>query len=615
MKEPTDHEELETRLSRAEELVDVLRGGQVDAILGKDRVFLLRAREAERASRRRMAVIEGINRVFREALTCETEEELARICLAVAEELTQSGFGFIGEVNHFTGKMDDIAVSDPGREACRMQVPSGHRARTPAGFTVHGLYGRVLRDGKGFFTNEPSSHPDGVGLPPGHPPLKAFLGVPLIHAGRPMGMVGLGNREGGYGQEDLEAVESVAPAMVQALLNIRAERKAIEEKERMQLATDAAGVFAWDVDLATGTITYSDSASQVFEAEALSDDHDHLDSYLMRIHEEDRARVSGNIERAIETTGSYADEYRFRVNKDHAWIETRGKVIYGGDGTPLRMLGVGQNITARKRMEEEFRRYRELLEQRVKERTAELMESEMVALAEAERRRNLAKRLVGILEEDRRQTAMMLHDDVGQTIAGARMQIESLRGELADLDPGRAEQFEGIQNALQGAVASLRDMSRQLHPGTLKSLGLVNALQAFSGRVQPHGCRIHLDCREMPGSLGYELELTAFRIAQEAVTNAVKHAGCREIHLRLSCPDNVLHLTVEDDGCGFVWENAVSDASGEGPLGLVIMRERAVYVGGELRVTSAPGVGTTVAAELPLGARSGTEEPGTDGIL
>ena len=153
--------------------------------------------------RRQNIVITGIARIFREALTCETEEKLGQICLAVVEEVTQSKFGFIGEINLNSGKLDDLAISDPGWELCRMQDQSGHGRKVPAGFVIHGIYGRVLLDGKGFFTNDPPSHPDSIGTPEGHPPLKAFLGVPLIHAGETIGMVGLGNREGGYDPEDL----------------------------------------------------------------------------------------------------------------------------------------------------------------------------------------------------------------------------------------------------------------------------------------------------------------------------------------------------------------------------------------------------------------------------
>jgi PAS domain S-box-containing protein len=182
-------------------------------------------KRAEERTQRQNAILSGIARIFREALTCRTEEELGRVCLSIAEEVTGSRFAFIGEVNPRTGKLDDLAVSDPGWKACRMQPVTGHGNRVPRSFEIRGLYGRVLRDGKGFFTNDPSTHPDSIGTPPGHPPLRAFLGVPLLHAGATVGLIALANREGGYRVEDLDAAEALAAAVVQALLRKRAEEE------------------------------------------------------------------------------------------------------------------------------------------------------------------------------------------------------------------------------------------------------------------------------------------------------------------------------------------------------------------------------------------------------
>ncbi|MGO9598242.1 MAG: PAS domain S-box protein [Isosphaeraceae bacterium] len=171
---------------------------------------------------RQTAVLDGINRIFRDALRCVTDEDLGRTCLAVAEGVTASKFGFLGEINPTTGLMDDIAISDPGWEDCRIEPQSGNR-RPPLHFQIHGIYGRVLRDGRSLFTNDPESHPDRIGVPPGHPPLTAFLGVPLVRDGQTIGMVGVGNRDGGYSQEELEALEALAPAMVEAFSRNRAE--------------------------------------------------------------------------------------------------------------------------------------------------------------------------------------------------------------------------------------------------------------------------------------------------------------------------------------------------------------------------------------------------------
>jgi len=205
-----------------------LYGARRLSVAGSRHLFLVTIRDvtehrrAEERTRQQNAVLAGMARIFQGALTCQTERDLGLACLSVLEEVTQSKFSFLLEVNGETG-LADIAISDPGWEACQVQDRSGHGKRAPVGFEIHGVYGRVILDGKGFFTNAPPSHPDSIGTPPGHPPLEAFLGVPLLHAGETIGMLGLGNREGGFGPEDLETAEALAPAIVQAFLSKRAE--------------------------------------------------------------------------------------------------------------------------------------------------------------------------------------------------------------------------------------------------------------------------------------------------------------------------------------------------------------------------------------------------------
>jgi anti-anti-sigma regulatory factor len=179
------------------------------------------------------AILDGINRIFREALACETEEQLGKTCLTVAEELTGSKFGFIGEVNQ-AGRYDCIALSDPGWAECRM--PRTEAPKLLKNLEIRGIWGRVLKDERSLIANDPATHPDRVGVPEGHPKLTSFLGVPLKHAGRTFGLIALGNKESGYGAVDQEAVENLSVAVVEALMRKRIEieaRRSLEElKER-----------------------------------------------------------------------------------------------------------------------------------------------------------------------------------------------------------------------------------------------------------------------------------------------------------------------------------------------------------------------------------------------
>jgi len=190
-------------------------------------------KNAEERIRHQNIVFQGINRIFLDALTCDTEEELGRACLSVSEEVTQSKSGFILEIGA-DGFLHDIAISDPGWEFCKMYDKSGYR-RPPGDFKIDGLYGRVLLKGKSFFTNDPYSHPDSISTPEGHPPLKAFLGTPLISGDKTIGMLGMGNREGGYRSEDVEALETLGSAIVQVFMRKRAEAALKRAHDELEL--------------------------------------------------------------------------------------------------------------------------------------------------------------------------------------------------------------------------------------------------------------------------------------------------------------------------------------------------------------------------------------------
>jgi PAS domain S-box-containing protein len=197
---------------------------------------ITKQKQAEEITSRQNAVLDGINKILNAALTCETEEQLGSICLTVAEGVTQSKFGFVGEVNA-DGKLDDIAISDPGWSSCKMLIPEGHTGYriAPSGFAIHGIYSRVISEGKGFFTNDPQSHPDSIGFPEGHPALKAFLGVPLIYKNETIGMVAVGNRQGGYHREQLESLETLATAIAQAFMQHKAELEVRQSRDELEV--------------------------------------------------------------------------------------------------------------------------------------------------------------------------------------------------------------------------------------------------------------------------------------------------------------------------------------------------------------------------------------------
>jgi len=379
-----------------------------------------------------------------------------------------------------------------------------------------------------------------------------------------------------------------------------------ESENRLRLANKATTDVVWDWDIVHDAQRWNESGTAVFGWSDIVEAPQPADWWLERVHPEDRQRVEAGFQAAIgnPSQDQWREEYRFRrADGGYAEVLDRGYVLRNEQGEALRMIGAMLDVTERKRLLEELRRSRDELEQRVRERTLELE-------AESERRRHLAGRLVEVLEEDRRSLSMMLHDDIGQCIAGTKMEIENLK---YDWNPGDGlevpAKIDHAVGALQGILGALRNTSRQLRPGSLDTLGLAAALRSIE--TGDPLCRIHHFVREEPPSLDGNVNLALFRIAQEAVTNAVRHAGCSDIHVSLVGRGDTLVLMVEDNGCGFSWDEAVSEQSDQAPLGLLVMRERAVHAGGEVHVESVPGKGTLVRAEFPLPGQPLSGEPGS----
>jgi PAS domain S-box-containing protein len=343
--------------------------GQVTEILavGSD---VTKLKLAEETLVRQKAVLSGIARIFRETLTCQTDEALGRVCLSVAEEITGSKFGFIGEIGS-DGLLHDIAISDPGWELCIMHDNRGHRR--PAGnFKIRGLYGRVLTDGKSLLTNEPSSHPDSMGVPEGHPPLTAFLGVPLMSDGKTIGMISLGNPEGGYREEDRDALEALAPVIVESFGRKRAEVALRETEQKYRELVRYAPTAIYEIDFRNNRFT------SVNEAMCAMTGYSREELFTMNpfdiTDEEGRALFRSRIARWLN--GEAPDrnaEYRIRAKDGHT-LDVVLQVTFttDGDGKPLGGMVIAHDITERKRMENELRKSRDELELRVRERTAEL---------------------------------------------------------------------------------------------------------------------------------------------------------------------------------------------------------------------------------------------------
>ncbi|WP_344771976.1 sensor histidine kinase [Nocardioides panacisoli] len=200
------------------------------------------------------------------------------------------------------------------------------------------------------------------------------------------------------------------------------------------------------------------------------------------------------------------------------------------------------------------------------------------------------ERLVTAREEERRRIRRDLHDGLGPALSGVVFQLDAARMTV-DADPERAkEQLATISDHVQTVVADVRRLVHDLRPPALDDRGLVGALRQQAERLD---VPLAVDAPDLDGRLPAAVEVAAFRIVGEALTNVARHARATGATLRLALADHALTVEVADDGVGI-------DADRQAGVGLVGLRERAAELGGAAEVTCPPGGGTVVRARLPL---------------
>jgi signal transduction histidine kinase len=213
----------------------------------------------------------------------------------------------------------------------------------------------------------------------------------------------------------------------------------------------------------------------------------------------------------------------------------------------------------------------------------------------AERER-LLQAAIDASELERRRIARDLHDGVVQHLAGVRLHLHAAGMERGDVDDATASTMTRAADDVGQAIRELRTLLVDIYPPNLRDVGLEQALRDLVSELPARGIEPVLDF-ELPGELDPQDEQLLFRVAQEAVRNAERHAGASRLELRVAREGGRLSLAVSDDGAGFDTTAAAPD----GHVGLQLLRDLVASAGGELHVRSAPGNGTDVTLELAAG--------------
>jgi len=213
--------------------------------------------------------------------------------------------------------------------------------------------------------------------------------------------------------------------------------------------------------------------------------------------------------------------------------------------------------------------------------------------------RELLHRSVTAQERERARLARELHDGIIQGLVSSLYRLQIAMAEPGGLSPGALEALQEARRTLDASIEEMRRLIEGLRPHLLDEMGLARALERYVlSLVKPEGMELELRLEADLPALLPEAESGIYRIAQEGINNMLRHSSCRRGEVGLSLREGSLELVIRDDGVGFDPDEVASGAAGA--LGLAGMRERAEYLGGELKVESSPGRGATVRLSVPL---------------
>jgi PAS domain S-box-containing protein len=257
------------------------------------------------------------------------------------------------------------------------------------------------------------------------------------------------------------------------------------------------------------------------------------------------------------------------------------------------IVGVSQDLTERKHVEEKLRRAQIELESRVRERTLELDTANQGL-------RDLSTSLLHLRDQESRRIARELHDSVGQLVAAMTMNIAKVRSQAHKLDDAGAKALEENTLLLQQINTEIRTISHLLHPPLLDEIGLSSALrwyvEEFSQRSR---IKVDLDVPRNLRRLSVDMETAIFRIVQECLTNIHRHSGSKVAAIRVLQHGHTIRIIAHDSGKGISPEKLRLTSTGRSGVGFRGMAERIRYLGGNLKIDSNT-TGTVITATLPL---------------
>jgi signal transduction histidine kinase len=538
------------------------------------------------------------------ALTSELSlDGLLLRLVEVASDLTGARYAALGVTNPDGSALDRFITTGIDDDLRRTigDLPRGR-----------GILGLLISDQHVLRLHDLTEHPASVGFPPGHPPMRTFLGVPVQLRGVAFGNLYLCEKRGGldFSEEDAEIVSLLAAQAAVAIENARLYESATHWLRQVETLNEVGNAMLEEVDLPRLLALVARRLRELIGARLVvislptdsgelrieATDGDGGESLVGRARSLERTKL-GRVfsRRRSERVDSLADDPEVDRESVLQIAEATGVLPRSALYAPLikRDRSVGLiAVYDRDGRDPRFSEADQRLSETFADRAAVAVDvSQRVA-------RDTLRRIVAGQEAERSRMARELHDQTGQALTSILLGLRSIE----DAKPNQIrDRLAGLRGLVTEALQDVRRLAVDLRPSTLDDFGVVTAIQRLCADVAAKsGISVDFHATREVDRMSPEVESCLYRVVQEALTNVIKHAGADNVSVLLAPAERDLRLIVEDDGAGF--DPAAVDGA---RLGLVGMRERVALVDGSLIVESAPGGGTTLRVTVPLTARGG----------
>jgi len=526
--------------------------------------------------------------LFEAAVALSSELSLDAVLeklVRTAADLTGARYVAMGVIDRTGGALERFITHGVDEDTRREigELPHGR-----------GILGVLIRDAQPLRLHDLADDPRSVGFPPGHPPMRTFLGVPVLLRGMAYGNLYLTEKAGGsdFTDEDQELVTALATQAAVAIENARLYESATRWSRQLESINEISLALVQEVELAPLLGLVAERLRELIGARAVAVALPQPDG-TVRIEASAGEELAGTVldsgsksvrvleRRRSERVDSVIDD----PEVDHEFSRRVGARAALWVPLLVRDEAIGLLFAIDKTGPDPRFGDDDL-------RLAESFAARAGVAVDLSRRvaTDSLRRVVAAQEQERARLALELHDETGQALTSILLGLKRIEEEPT------AERVAEVRELVVETLRRVRRLAVELRPSALDDFGLETALRRLvEGFAENAPMRVDLHTRLGEERLPAEVETALYRIVQESLTNVAKHAEAASVSVLVTRKARSVSLLVEDDGRGFSEEDARTDA-----LGLVGMRERVGLLGGRFAVESSAGRGTTIAVEVPL---------------